>query len=359
MNDFSGSSLDDYSATLVSDVADSATGNANDGEEAIDATDLATTVAGLDTAVPSTAEVDESDDGSSSAEFDQRATCLYQLSRLQSALSRLLLASTENKRHDCPSEGFQSPADLLPASTGLLKIDEAFAATQIMFEILEELSSTHTFQGSPGSGSKPCYPGQHGHPPSSSRAAHHADHRLRSCHPPELGKDTAAILLILTCYLRFLHVYEGHTVSLQQYLRQSRDHQIQRSPGLSSASSSSTSQDCQLSLPAFSIGSFSFEASTKLNARLLLQAIEQMLERLQTAVRVYIPTARSSSAFSSSMGKATCQDPLARFGCPDRDVLSACVHDPLGSVISAVLDEVYRKESNLVRILSSREGHDG
>ena len=262
MHDFSVSSLDDYSGTLGSDVADPATGNAKDGEETTDAIDLATTAAGLDTAVPSTAEANESDDSSSSAEFDQRATCLYQLSKLQSALYRLLLASAENKRNDCPSKGLQSPTGPSPATPGLSQIDEAFAATQIMFEILEESSFTHTSQGSPGSGSDLCYPARHRHALSSSRAAHHADHRLRSCHSPELGKDTAAIVLILTCYLRLLHVYEGHTVSLQQFLRQSHDHQTQRSPRLSSASSSSTSQDCQSSLPAFSVGSFSFEAST-------------------------------------------------------------------------------------------------
>ena len=360
MNNFPVSSLDDYSATLLSDVADPSTDNVKNADEPACATESATSTAGPESVVASTAEATESDDGSSLAGFDQYETCMYQLSRLQSALYRMLLAPTEIKSREYPSEGFQSPTGVNAAAAGLARIDEAFAATQTMVEILDELSSLYNSQSSPTTNSGWSYSARRGRTLSLSRVDDHGDNSLRSlpsCPPPELGKDTAAILPILTCYLRLLHVYEGHTVSLQQCLRQINDQHPQRSSGSSSAPLSITAHDSHESLPAFRIGSFSFATSTNFNTHLLLHTVKHMLGRIQTAVQVCVPSASTSSAFSYCIEEDTYGDPLSHSHDFNTEIVTACPHDPMGSVVNAALSEMRHKESSLMRILHTLKEH--
>jgi hypothetical protein len=171
-NDFSISSLDNYLATLVSNIDETGIANSMKVEHPAENIDLTTMAARLDSAISSAIETIESNRAFSSTcastcpstysstcsstrsltGQEQYEDCL-QLSRLQRTLHRLQFASTKNKCHNCPSKFFSPSSGINLAASGEARIDKTLAATQTMVKLLDQLRSILFSTSSPRSSS--------------------------------------------------------------------------------------------------------------------------------------------------------------------------------------------------------------
>ncbi|KAH0533929.1 hypothetical protein FGG08_007458 [Glutinoglossum americanum] len=207
-----------------------------------------------------------------------------------------------------------------PGEAGTAGIDEIFAATETLIEILQHLchgilpeqsQDVHPYnfhsqppqyklsidlQNNPNDGT-----------PFSSPAGSESSDTLPNHRP-----DTATILLILACYSRLLHIYEPLVTSLRQLLQQSTNHSRPLS-----GSVPNTSHTLHLYFPAFNLGCFSLAASPGLNIRLMLHVVSHMLERTHRAVQLCVPAETNNNGrplYASSVGEGPSRYWEARFG---------------------------------------------
>jgi len=361
LNNFSEPSLGNYLMDHEPGVRDSTTSTVKEVEQHTHMTNRTASIGGLDPAVLSRTETADSNSACSSTGHDHYDALLFQLSRLQSSLHRLVVASTENKCRVCSTVTFGGSVNEGSAASEPARIDEAFAATETMTGILDQLSSMSLSSSSSISDSDVSYSRPHrytaalrcmenyaGNDPSSQSAIPSVKAAL-----PKHDLDTATILLILTCYLRLLHVYEIHIRSLQHFSWHSAKSDSSLSPsGSSSTSLLSIAQDSPPSLPAFNIGAFRFAASSDLKIRLLLHTAIQMLDRVQRAVNLHLPSTRTSRHFSSSAANdGGYTDTVSQSQGQDTGTISGCLHDPIVLVANTTLAEVRRKEDSVMEIL--------
>ena len=301
-----------------------------------------------------TVEAPQSNHPRSPTLCDQYESKVDQLSRLHVDLCRLLISPLEKGSEECPLDLSSGNASF--ATVGVAKIDETFVATQTLIGIMQHLfpnSSPADFQVSR-------YHSVHLRSPSCDLAITN-ENSLSLLVSPEgsttsadHGSDTVTILLTLTCYLRLLHIYGPLVVSLHQLLQASTSNhpagpQSSRSPADSFLS---TTQISHLRLPAFSLGSFSLNASSDLNIGLLLHLVSHMLERIQGAVRTCFPSASTSRVFSAggSRKEAGFRGSGAGAGAGAKE-RSTWLCSPMTSVAEAVLNEVSEKERSLMAML--------
>jgi hypothetical protein len=182
----------------------------------------------------------------------------------------------------------------------MARIDAVLTATQRLIKIVQQSSSESSLTGIPVSRSRTScttspqrdtifdFVGEDfvmEHPASISGSPE------ASTRPFNHSPSTVTTLLIMTCYLRLLHIYEPLVASLQRHLQQQSASRLTRPPFSRLTSSErgwNPAQSPDVWLPAFSIGSFSTASSTDMNVRLLMHLISQMLEQIHGAVQVYL-----------------------------------------------------------------------
>lgn len=215
---------------------------------------------------------------------------LYQLSKLHLDLCSLLKS--------CPREGHQDRSPSTPVS--MARIDAVLTATQRLIKIVQQSSSELSVKGIPASCSGTLFTTSPQRDPifdfvgedfAVERPASIPASPEASTRPFDHGPSTVTTLLIMTCYLRLLHIYEPLVASLHRHLQQQLGSNLTRPPFSRLASADRASNPAQspdVWLPTFSFGSFSTAFSTDMNVRLLMHLISQMLEQIHGAVRVYL-----------------------------------------------------------------------
>jgi hypothetical protein len=289
---------------------------------------------------------------------EQYESCLHQLSELHLKLYRLFISSSENNSQPCPSDHSFSPGSTSLTAANTTGIDEMFAATETLIEILQHLNfgvpeppqdfrSCNFRSQSPQRGLPvDLIDNRNDEAPFSSPAGSRSSATL-SNHQP----DTTIVLLILACYLRLLHIYEPLVKYLHRLLQQST--LASATPRPLSTPDSNTSQSLHPYLPAFSLGCFNLVASSDLNIRLLLHLLSQMLERIHKAVRVCVPAGSNNSRplCVSGMGKDTSRYWEARFGAGNGGEFRSLYSSPMALAAETALSEVGEMEKSLVGML--------
>jgi hypothetical protein len=179
--------------------------------------------------------------------------------------------------------------------------------------------------------------------------------------------DYATVLLIFSCYLRLLNVYELLVTFLNATIRQSASsHGIGKltvpydSP---SAENLLLSNSSSIAMPVVNIGQFNVAASPIMNLQLLLYFMEEMLGRLQTAIQL-CSTSRSSTAdavsysvkrkFTSPYGLNTVHtigmDDLAKSK-------KNCIAPDVSTVFDDMLVHIEGHEKELIRSLRGLKDH--
>ena len=108
--------------------------------------------------------------------------------------------------------------------------------------------------------------------------------------PPECSlSDESMLLLILSCYVRLLQVYESLVASLYNHVEQlvpraSRPSSSRRDSSISSKPS--TAQGSPIHVPILNIGQFNLSTSPSRNVGLLLYFTLEMFERIQEAIQL-------------------------------------------------------------------------
>lgn len=302
------------------------------------------TVPGSDSAACALSETPQSNNTCLPSPCDQYESCLYQLSKLHLELYRLLIPSPQkSSQHHHSDHSFTAG------------IDETFAATDTLIEILQHLYHgvlpeqpqnfhSRSFHSQSPQRELPVNLIDNHNDETPSLPASSESSTTLSNHQP----DTATVLLILTCYLRLLHIYEPLVTSLYQRLQQSTNQSTQSLSG----STLNTSQTLHPYLPGFNLGCFSLAASSDLNIRLLLHLISQMLERTHKAVQVCIPAESNSRSFcASGLGKDTSRYWEARFGAGNGGEFRGLHSSPITLVAEVALSEVSEKEKSLMGML--------
>lgn len=332
-------------------------------EHAMNDTHSTSTAVGLVPPYFPTAEVLQSDSILAPSPREQYENRLYQLSRLHLDLYRLLIWPSENEgQNRGPGYSFDS-GNLSSSTASVARIDETLAATETLIEILQ-----HLFPVSPPVDLQTPNSDIADSPSSARRLSFDFMADLVAENPPSLSassevpapspdqrSDSATVLLILTCYLRLLHIYEPIVMSLHQSLQQPTSHgrswRFSPSPLVSV---SNAAQISHISLPAFSLGSFSLAASPDLNIGMLLHLVSHMLERIQGAVRVCFPSASSNRVFSvASAGTSGVKNLRTRSDGHRVEGTPAWLHSPMITVAEAALREVSGKEEGLMGMLQA------
>ncbi|KAL9038937.1 MAG: hypothetical protein Q9214_005081 [Letrouitia sp. 1 TL-2023] len=308
---------------------------------------------------------------SSPSPFHEYETNLSELSGLQMKLHRLSISSS-NKKTQVDAIASSLDTNATPDTT----IDETFAATETLISILKSLYS------------RPISGHQSKDPPTQAfmnilvdPSQGTSSNSSSSTSFPNPQSDTATTLLLLTCYLRLLQIYESLAASLHQHLRQAH----QGSRPISSSSSSSPARlpvsritpgkgtsPSSPPIPSFSIGSFSMPPSSHLNTALLLHLTSQMVERIHRTVRDCVPiTANTNLTQGQHLTGAT--SITTNGSCPryyehhqyqnlahpiyrNHDVGSATWSgSPMGQVAEAALKEIGVMEKRLLATLRAAD----
>ncbi|KAK4067255.1 uncharacterized protein Triagg1_7698 [Trichoderma aggressivum f. europaeum] len=145
-------------------------------------------------------------------------------------------------------------------------IEKVFSSTEVLVDIISALDRRS----------------QVGTPPS------HLDWQPDSSSTPPVNVDHSTMLLILSCYMRLLDIYE----SLADDLR-ANNHHLPTPPGAPPA----------LNVPVFAMGGFKLATTSSTNVVMIIHAILEMVALLQMGIHVYVLAAGRDGGRDSQAGR--------------------------------------------------------